>query len=107
MALTVAAAPVSVVTHGIPRTVAIRRKVRSSKNDSRPSGVLMTRPISRFNKRSPTWGRPLVHLVDRLDVETVRPQIGGGAVGGEQREPETSQVPQRSARRPPCPHRSR
>ena len=62
MALTVAAAPVSVVMHGTPSIVAMRRTVRSSKNDSRPSGVLITRSSSRLSNRSPMWGRPSLIL---------------------------------------------
>ena len=62
MAPTVAAAPVSVVTHGTPCIIAARRTVRSSKNDSRPSGVLMTSAISPLRMRSPTCGRPSLIL---------------------------------------------
>src|SRR5688500_10249189 len=46
IALTVAAPPVSVVMQGTLFIIAARRTVRSSKNDSRPIGVLMTRAIS-------------------------------------------------------------
>ena len=46
IALTVAAPPVSVVMHGTLFIIAARRTVRSSKNDSRPIGVLMTSAIS-------------------------------------------------------------
>jgi hypothetical protein len=42
MALTAADAPVSVVIHGTRAIVAARRTARSSKKESRPSGVLMT-----------------------------------------------------------------
>ena len=58
MALTAAAAPVSVVMQGTPWSMAALRTVRSSKNDSRPSGVLMTRAMRRFSSSSPTCGRP-------------------------------------------------
>ena len=62
MALTVAAAPVSVVMHGTPCIMAMRRTVRSSKNDSRPSGVLMTSWMRWLRISSPTWGRPSLTL---------------------------------------------
>ena len=58
MALTAAAAPVSVVMHGTSCIIAARRTVRSSKNDSRPSGVLMTRSTLRLTISSAMFGRP-------------------------------------------------
>ena len=58
IALTAAAAPVSVVMHGTSCIIAARRTARSSKNDSRPSGVLMTRSTLRLTISSAMFGRP-------------------------------------------------
>ncbi len=58
MAETAAAAPVSVVIAGTPWSMAALRTARSSKNDSRPSGVLMTSEMRPFSSSSPTCGRP-------------------------------------------------
>ena len=64
-----AAPPVSVVMHGTSCSVAARRTVRSSKNESRPSGVLMTRLTLRFDdlfaNAAPKLGRPICHLAYR------------------------------------------
>ena len=58
MARTAAAAPVRVVMHGTPCIIAARRTARSSKNDSRPSGVLMTSEICPSTISSAMFGRP-------------------------------------------------
>ena len=58
IAATAADAPVSVVMQAIPCIIATRRTARSSKNDSRPSGVLMIRWIFPFTTWSATFGRP-------------------------------------------------
>ena len=58
MALTAAAAPVSVVMHGTSCIIAARRTARSSKNDSRPSGVFTTSSILPLTISSAMFGRP-------------------------------------------------
>ena len=58
MASTAAAAPVIVVMHGTPAIIAARRTALSSKNDSRPSGVLITIAIWRLTISSARLGRP-------------------------------------------------
>ena len=50
IALTAADAPVSVVMHGTCAIVAARRTARSSKNDSRPSGVLISIAMLPFTR---------------------------------------------------------
>ena len=62
MALTAADAPVSVVMHGTCAMVAARRTARSSKNESRPSGVLTTRSILPFTIWSAMFGLPSLTL---------------------------------------------
>ena len=62
MALTAAAAPVSVVMQGTSCIIAARRTARSSKNDSRPSGVLTMRSILLLTISSATFGRPSLTL---------------------------------------------
>src|SRR5437773_8337970 len=44
--------------HGTSCIIAARRTMRSSKNDSRPSGVLMTRSTLRLTISSAMFGRP-------------------------------------------------
>ena len=92
MALTAAAAPVSVVMHGTSCIIAARRTARSSKNDSRPSGVLTIRSTLRLTISSAMFGRPFVHLEDDVDVEAVRAQVGGRAARGDQLEPELREI---------------
>ena len=48
-------------------------------------------------------GPALVDLVDEGGVEAVRPQVGGGAARGQQREPRARRGPAQSAGRWPCP----
>jgi hypothetical protein len=57
-----AAAPVIVVMQGTPAIIAARRTALSSKNDSRPCGVLITIEILRLTISSARLGRPSLTL---------------------------------------------
>ena len=92
MAATVADAPVRVVMHGTPCIIATRRTVRSSKNESRPSGVLTMSAILPVDDLIGDVRPAFVDLVDDLDLQAVGAQVGGRAARGDERESQLGQI---------------
>ena len=84
-------AAVSVVMHGTSCIIAAQRTARSSKNDSRPSGVLMINATLRLTISSAMFGRPSFTL---NTTSTSRPsaQVGRRAAGRRQAEAERGKV---------------
>ena len=70
--------------------IATRRTVRSSKNDSRPSGVLMISVDLAVDQLVGDVGTALVDLVDHVDVEAVRAQVRRGAARRHQANPSSA-----------------